>query len=47
MVIALGQDGFAEIGLKSKGGLGRLSRLFAKSDRWLETPYEVAARVNV
>ena len=45
MVIALGQDGFAEIGLKSKRGLGRLSRLFAEGDRWLKTPYEVTARI--
>src|SRR5215475_1212492 len=47
MVIALGQDGFAEIGLKSKGSLGRLSRLFAEGDRWLKTPYEVATRIYV
>jgi len=47
MVIALGQDGFAEIGLKSKGGLGCLSRLFAKGDRWLKTPYEVTVRIYV
>src|SRR5438477_4165323 len=47
MVIALGQDGFAEIGLKSKGGLGRLSRLFAEGDRWLKTSYEVTTRIYV
>src|SRR5437762_6031039 len=46
MVIALGQDGFAQIGLKSKGGFGRLSRLFAEGDRLLKTPYLVAACIN-
>src|SRR5204863_4752545 len=47
MVIAPGQDGFAEIGLKSKGGLGGLSRISEEGDRWLKTSYEVATRIYV
>ena len=40
MVIALGQYGLAEIGLKSERGFGCLPRLFAQGDRWLKTLVE-------
>ena len=36
MVKALGHQGFAEIGLKSERGFGRLPRLFPQGDRGLE-----------
>src|SRR5262249_31453830 len=47
VIIPLGQNCLAEIGLKSQRGLSSLSRLFAQGVRWLETPYEVAARIYV
>ena len=47
MVIALGQYGLAESGLKSERGFGGLPRLFTEGDRWLKTLCEVAARINV
>src|SRR5436190_5865140 len=47
VVITLGQDGLAEIGLESERGFGCLSRLFAQGDRWLKRLLVVAARFHV
>src|SRR5438477_6228424 len=47
VVMALGQYGLAEIGLKSERGFGCLPRLFTEGDRWLKTLYDVAARIRV
>ena len=38
VVIALGQYGLAEIGLKSERGFGCLPCLFTQRDRWLKSP---------
>ena len=42
MVISLGHDGLAKIGLKSERGFGCLPRLFAEGDGWLKSQCEVA-----
>ena len=47
VIIALGQDGLAQIGLKSERGFGRLPRLFTQSDCWLKSQCEVAERIRV
>ena len=46
VVISLGQEGLAEIGLKSERGFGCLPRLFTQREGWLKTLCEVAARIN-
>src|SRR5437899_11243609 len=46
VVIALGQYGLAEIGLKSERGFGCLSRLLTEGDRWLKILCNVAARFH-
>src|SRR5205814_51893 len=43
VVIALGQYGLAEIGLKRERGFGRLPCLFTQGDRWLKSRCNVAA----
>ena len=47
VVIALGQYGLAQIGLKSERGFGCLPCFFTQGDRWLKIRCEVAARICV
>ena len=47
VVGALGQQGLAEIRLKSERSFGGLPCLFTQRSRWLKTLCEVAARINV
>src|SRR5438093_4854510 len=37
VILAFGQYGLAEIGLKTEGDFGCLPRLFAEGDRWLKS----------
>src|SRR5207249_16843 len=46
VVIALGQHGLAEIGLKSERGFSCLPRLFTQSNCWLKSLCDVAARIR-
>src|SRR5438067_3988866 len=47
VVISLGMQRLAEIGLKSERGFGCLPRLFAEGDRWWKSLVAVAGRINV
>src|SRR5215831_13393638 len=47
VVISLGMQCLAEIGLKSEGGFGCLPRLFSEGDRWLKSLVAIAGRINV
>src|SRR5437870_6034087 len=47
VVISLGMQSLAEIGLKSQRGFGCLPRLFPKGDRWLKSLVAIAGRINV
>src|SRR5215468_82524 len=46
VIIALGEDGLAEIRLKREGGFGGLPRLFPQSDCWLKILCQIAARID-
>src|SRR5512133_3650523 len=47
VVISLGMQCLAEIGLKSQRGFGCLPCLFTQGDRWLKSLVAVARRINV
>ena len=46
VVISLGMQRLAQIGLKSKRGFGCLPRFFAERDRWLKSLCDIAARLR-
>src|SRR5262249_40025186 len=47
VIIALGQDGLAEIGLKPEGSFGGLPCFFPQSGRWLKTERNVTNGVDI
>src|SRR6266704_2620737 len=47
VVISLGMQSLAEIGLKSQRDFGCLPCLFTQGDRWLKSLVAVAGRINV
>jgi hypothetical protein len=47
VVISLGHQRLAEIGLKNERGFGGLPCFFTERDRWLKTQVDVAERINV
>src|SRR5205823_10961111 len=47
VIIAFGQDGLAEVGLKSECGFGCLACLFTQGERWLKIQCAVAKRINI
>src|SRR5215471_8529392 len=47
VIITLGHQGFAEIGLKSESSFGCLPRLFTELGCWLKSRCNVAERINV
>src|SRR5262249_38660240 len=47
VIIALGQDGLAEIGLKREGGFGGLPYFFSQGGRWLKTERNITNGVDI
>src|SRR4051794_4856868 len=47
MVLALGLNSLAQIGLQSKGGFGGLARLFTQSSGWLQSQRDVSERICI
>ena len=47
MIIALGQDGLTEIGLKREGGFGRLACFLSEGGCWLKTERNITNGVDI